>query len=349
MKNKDIVVVIPTLNPNQKIMSEFMDKLVKSFSNIVIVNDGSRDSYEDYFKGFEKKGITVLKHHINYGKGRALKTALNYILNEYKSISAIVTADSDGQHSPEDIEKVAIATKKHSDSYVLGSRNFKQDNVPFKSRYGNIITRNVFKIFIGLNITDTQTGLRGMSPSVAKKFLATSGERFEYETNTLIECKEKDIPIIEETIKTIYIDNNSESHFNPFKDSARIYKLFIKYILSAISSFALDILLFALFMHIMPNNVSNKIIVSTICARVISSLYNYLINAKVVFKKANKAALYKYFVLVLVQMFASGFFVDLLSKKVFSFNPTIIKIIVDSIIFIVNFFIQREWVFKKNN
>ena len=341
MKNKDVVVVIPTLNPNEKIMSEFMDKLVKSFKNIVVVNDGSRDSYEKYFKGFEKQGIVVLKHHINYGKGRALKTALNYILNEYKDIKAIITADSDGQHSPEDIEKVAEKTKKNPDAYVLGSRNFKQDNVPFKSRYGNIITRNVFKIFVGLNITDTQTGLRGMSPEVAKKFLATTGERFEYETNTLIECKEKDIPIVEETIKTIYIDNNSESHFNPFKDSARIYKLFIKYIFSAISSFALDILLFALFMHFLPDDISKKIIVSTICARVISSLYNYLVNAKIVFKKASKGAL------VIIQMFASGFIVDLLSENVFSFNPTIIKIIVDSVIFVVNFFIQRELIFKK--
>ena len=67
-----------------------------------------------------------------------------------------------------------------------------------------------------------------MSPEVAKKFLATTGERFEYETNTLIECKEQEIPIVEETIETIYIDNNSESHFNPIKDSIRIYKLMLK-------------------------------------------------------------------------------------------------------------------------
>lgn len=347
MKNNDVVVVVPTLNPNKDIMTDFISKLIKSFKNIIVVNDGSRSEYDKYFKDFEKKGIIVLKHHINYGKGRALKTALNYILNEFKGINAIVTADSDGQHSPEDIEKVANKTKKHPDSYILGSRDFKQDNVPFKSRYGNIITRNVFKIFVGLNITDTQTGLRGMSPEVAIKFLSTSGERFEYETNTLIECKEKDIPIVEETIKTIYIDNNSESHFHPFKDSARIYKLFIKYIFSAISSFALDILLFALFMHLLPDDINKKIIISTICARVISSLYNYLVNAKVVFKKAGKGAIYKYFALVIVQMFASGLIVDLLSENVLSFNPTLIKIIVDSVIFIVNFFIQREWVFKK--
>lgn len=349
MKNKDIFVVIPTLDPNEKIMEEFMEKLLKSFSNVLVVNDGSKEIHNKYFESLEKRGVIVLKNHINYGKGRSLKTALNYILNEYPKIKAIVTADSDGQHSVEDIIKVGKATIDNPHAYVLGARDFKKSNVPFKSRYGNIITRNVFKIFIGLNITDTQTGLRGMSPEVAKKFLDTSGERFEYESNTLIECKEKDIDIIEETIETIYINDNSESHFNPLKDSIRIYKLFIKYILSAISSFALDILLFAIFMNVLPSSVEHKIIVSTVMARVISSLYNYFINSKMVFKKAGNNAIIKYFILVIIQMFASGFLVDLLSKNVFSFNPTLIKIIVDSVIFIVNFFVQREWVFKKKN
>ena len=347
MKNKDVVVVIPTLDPNEKIMTNFMDKLTKMFSNILVVNDGSKDIHDKYFKKLEKDGVILLKNHINYGKGRSLKTALNYILNEMPNIKAIVTADSDGQHSPEDILKVANKTKENPDSYILGSRDFKQSNVPFKSRYGNIITRNIFKIFIGIKITDTQTGLRGMSPEVAKKFLATAGERFEYETNTLIECKEQDIPIKEETIETIYIDNNSESHFNPIKDSIRIYKLFIKYILSAVSSFVLDILLFALFMHLLPSDLEYKIITSTILARVISSLYNYFVNSKLVFKKAGNNAIIKYFILVIVQMFASGILVDTLSKNVFTFNPTLVKIIVDSVIFVVNFFIQREWVFKK--
>ena len=346
MKNKDVVVVIPALDPNEKIMSEFLDKLKKLFANILVVNDGSKKKYDKFFSNLEKDGIVVLKNHINYGKGRALKYALNHILNEYPDCKAIVTADSDGQHSPEDILKVANKTKSHPNAYVLGCRNFKQDNVPFKSRYGNVITRNIFKIFIGLKITDTQTGLKGMSPKVAIKFLDTVGERFEYETNTLIECKEQCIPIVEETIETIYINDNSESHFNPIKDSIRIYKLFIKYIISAISSFVLDILLFAIFMKVLPDNISHKIVVSTIIARVISSLYNYLINSKMVFKKSEKTSIIKYFILVIVQMFASGFIVDALSKHVFTFNPTLIKVIVDSIIFIVNFFVQREWVFK---
>jgi len=346
MKNKDIIVVIPTLNPNEEIMNEFIIKLKKTFSNILIVDDGCRESSRKYLKSLEDGKIKVITHFKNYGKGRALKFALNHILNEYPNVKAIVTADCDGQHSPEDILKVAKKTIENPNAYVLGCRDFKKENVPFKSRYGNVITRNIFKIFIGIKITDTQTGLRGMSPKVAQYFLDTAGERFEYETNTLIECKEKDIPIVEEKIETIYINDNSESHFNPLKDSIRIYKLFVKYIFSAISSFALDIILFAIFMKVLPKSITYRIITSTILARIISSLYNYFVNSKLVFKKSKRSSIVKYFILVIIQMFASGFIVDALSKHVFSFNPTLIKIIVDSIIFIVNFFIQREWVFK---
>lgn len=348
MKNKDIVVVIPTLNPNVEIMSDFINKLVKSFSNIIVINDGSRDEYNDLFDSFKKKNIIVLKNHINYGKGRSLKTALNYILNEMHDIKAIVTADSDGQHSVEDIIKVGKSSIKNPNAYVLGSRDFDEEIVPFKSRYGNKITRNVFKIFVGLNITDTQTGLRGMSPEVAKNFLDTPGERFEYESNTLIECKERNIPIVEETIKTIYINDNSESHFNPIKDSIKIYKLFIKYIFSSVSSFVVDILLFTLFLSLLKGKVDYAIIISTIIARVISSIYNYYINSKAVFKNKGKNSIIKYFILVVIQMFASAFIVDTLFNKVFNSGVTVIKIIVDILIFVVNFFVQREWVFKNN-
>lgn len=346
MKNKDVIVVIPTLNPNEKIMNEFITRLKKSFSNILIVDDGCRDKSRKYLKSLEDKSIKVITHYKNYGKGRAIKFALNHVLNEYKGIKAIVTADCDGQHTPEDILKVAKKTISNPNAYILGCRDFKKDNVPFKSRFGNVLTRYIFRIFIGIKITDTQTGLRGMSPKIAEMFLNTSGERFEYETNTLIECKEKDIPVIEEVIDTIYIDDNSETHFNPIKDSIRIYKLFVKYIISAISSFVLDIILFAIFMKMLPSSIKYEIVISTIFARVISSLYNYMVNSKLVFKKSKKSSMVKYFVLVIVQMLASGFIVDLLSKNVFSFNPTLIKVIVDSIIFVVNFFVQREWVFK---
>ncbi len=333
-------VILPTLNPNEEIMEPFLQQLKKIFNKIVIVNDGSKEEFNNYFNHL-KKDYIVLEHYINLGKGRAIKTATNYILNNYPDCEVIVTADSDGQHQPEDILKCVQASYKKPHYLILGSRQFKQDNVPFKSRYGNIITRNVFRMFIGLNITDTQTGLRAMSKEVAIKFLDTKGERYEYETNTLIECKTKDIPIQEVKITTIYLNDNAASHFNPLKDSLSIYKLFFKYIFTSLSASVIDILLFAILVMIL----NQHLLLATIIARIISASYNFLVNAKLVFKKMNKASLIKYITLVFTQMFVSGFSVSYICHNLNS-SSVGTKIIVDLIIFVANFIIQREWVFK---
>jgi putative flippase GtrA len=180
-------------------------------------------------------------------------------------------------------------------------------------------------------------------------FLRSAGERYEYETNVLIDCKEKDIEIAEVPISTVYIKNNSGSHFNPIKDSIIIYKLFAKYIISSLSSFVVDILLFTLFVKILPEiNLKGitEIFLATIIARILSATYNFIINSKVVFKNQNKNSIIKYFILCIIQMFISAFVVSELFK-VLNMDSTLIKVIVDTIIFLINFVIQREWVFKK--
>lgn len=345
----DIVIIIPSYKPNREIMMEFIQKVKNNFKNIVVVDDGSGREYEKFFEYLQDEGITVLKHYINFGKGRGIKTAFNYVLNNYPNIIGTVTADCDGQHYIEDIIKCAEKLKENPEKLVIGYRNFDEKQVPFRSRFGNKITRGVFNTFVGIKITDTQSGLRAFGRKAMETFLTTSGERYEYETNMLIDCKEKDIEIAEVPISTVYIRNNEGSHFNPIKDSVIIYKVFAKYIISSLSSFILDILLYTAFVKLLPefkNNVINEIVVATVIARIISAAYNFVLNSKVVFKNKNKDSIIKYFILCGVQMFISAFAVSKLFELL-HINSTLIKVIVDTIIFIVNFVIQREWVFKK--
>lgn len=343
----NVAVLIPSLEPKEDFV-EFLKELNLTFKNIVVVNDGSSKEYDYIFNQIKDLEIPVIKNYINLGKGRALKYGINYILNNYDNCRVIVTADSDGQHSAKDIQKCAKMALENVDKLILGVRDFDKANVPPRSKFGNKITRNVFKLFVGLNITDTQTGLRAFSTDVAIKILDVLGERFDYETNMLIATKDKDIEIKEVEIETIYLNENASSHFNPLKDSLNIYKLFLKYIFSAVSSFVVDILLFTLFYNMLFGVINNKaILVSTVIARIISSLYNYFINAKLVFKKnSSKSSIIKYYILVLIQMCVSAGLVYLVDNVLTFLNVTIIKIIIDTIIFVVNFYIQREWIFK---
>jgi len=340
---KNVFIVVPTLDPDEKIMSNFINELHKEFEHILVVNDGSNTKHDKFFKNLEKDGIEVIRHYKNLGKGRGLKNAFNYLLDKYKKLEGVITCDCDGQHSVSDIKKCAQELIKTPEKLILGVRDFDNENVPPKSKYGNKITRNIFKLFIGLEISDTQTGLRGISKELMVKFMDLPGERYEYETNMLIECKEQNIELNEVGIETIYLNSNANSHFNPLRDSIMIYRLFMKYILVALSSFVLDIILFSAMLGVL--SINSKILAATILARVVSSIYNYVINSNLIFKDMSIRSLTKYYVLVIIQMFISGCFVTYLFNLL-NISAIFIKIIVDFILWAINLIIQRKFVFN---
>lgn len=242
--NKDAVVLLPCYDPNEKIMKEFLKELASEFKNIVIVDDGCNKKHAKFMRELVKS-YPVIKHNVNLGKGRGIKNGINYILNNYPKAKVMVTADCDGQHSVKDIKKCVDVALKSGDCIVLGCRNFSEKQVPFKSRYGNRLTRNVLYTFVGQKISDTQTGLRAMNMDVAKRLIELPGERYEYETNVLIAAKNLNLAIKEVEIETIYINDNETSHFNPVKDSLKIYKTFTSFILVTLFAYILETVFFA--------------------------------------------------------------------------------------------------------
>ena len=106
---KDIYIVVPTLDPEEEIMLPFIKDLRKEFKHVLVVNDGSAKTHDKFFAELEDLGCEVIRHHKNFGKGRAIKNAFNYILNEYPKVVGVVTCDSDGQHSVKDIKRIADA------------------------------------------------------------------------------------------------------------------------------------------------------------------------------------------------------------------------------------------------
>jgi len=208
----------------------------------------------------------------------------------------------------------------------------------------------VFKLLCGVNVSDTQTGLRAMSIELMRHFKLTKGNRFEFEMNMLIDAKEKGIEIKEVPISTIYIDENKTSHFNPLRDSLKIYAVFSKFLISSLLSFLIDIGLFSLFIWIFKSIVNPGLsaILSTVFSRIISSLANYTINKNNVFnvKHNEKSTLIKYYILCACQLLCSALAVAMLCS-VIKTHCVIIKLFVDLVLFIISFQIQREWVFKK--
>lgn len=220
-----VIPIIPSLNPDYKLLV-LVDELIKNdFDKIIIVDDGSaKKELFDELKN--KKECVVLTHEVNKGKGCALKTAFKYyndnFNNDYKGV---ITIDSDGQHQVSDVVKISNILEDN-DLFILGTRLFNTKETPLRNKTGNRITSMVFKWLYKVYLKDTQTGLRAIPNRLIDLHLNSFGERFEYEINALIDLVKAKEKILQIDIQTIYLENsNKNSHFNPFKDSYRIYKI----------------------------------------------------------------------------------------------------------------------------
>lgn len=214
------VVIIPALNPDEG-LRELVERNWELENQVIIVNDGSDVEHERLFWELGSKCI-VLHHKENLGKGAAIKTALKYIREELWECNVIGIMDADGQHLPDDMEKLLMKVPADPMALVIGTRTIDK-NIPWKSRMGNLITRKDFRLATGVEVSDTQTGMRAFSARLLGFMSNIQGERYEYEMNVLITCAKARVPIIEVPIQTIYHDKeNSCSHFRKIRDSVRI-------------------------------------------------------------------------------------------------------------------------------
>ena len=225
MKESNIIL-IPAYEPDDKLI-KLVSTLSKDDFDIVVVDDGSGSIYKDIFNRCCEYA-KVISYEKNKGKGYALKTGLKYIKDNYKDLYIIVTMDCDGQHTIEDAKKLINECIKDRNTLYLGKR-IRNGKIPIRSRIGNMITRFIYRITTGIDIYDTQSGLRVFSDKLINYMIDIEGNRFEYEMNVLLNCARDKIKIKEIEIETIYIDNNSGSHFNRIKDSYRIYKNIVKF------------------------------------------------------------------------------------------------------------------------
>lgn len=330
-----IYVLIPAYQPDNR-MVELIENL--SFKTVV-VDDGSGERFDDVFAAAQNAGAEVIRYLPNKGKGEAIKTGLRAI-KEKQDAEGVITADADGQHTAEDISRLADAMREHPDTFVIGGRDFSQ--MPPRSRTGNTLTRFFFRLATGLHISDTQTGLRGMPACLFDRLIEAPGSRYEYEINVLIALKDWDAQYLEIPISTIYIGKNESSHFHPFHDGLRVFSRVIRYALASLGCTLFDYVLYTVL-----NLCKVPVSISYIVGKGTSSILNYCLNSKLVFKRGMsvRSAVY-YFLLVLFCMATGSLAVDALNGL--GLGKITSKIIVDIVLFFFNYVVQNRFIFRRN-
>lgn len=332
------IALVPAFEPDEA-LSAVARELKENGFDVVVVNDGSKS---ECGAAFDKASefAEVLAHEINRGKGAAIKTGLRYISENYAAPYIVVTVDADGQHKVKDALRICLEAEEHPEALILGSRKF-TGKIPLRSRFGNTVTRFVYRLSSGVKVYDTQTGLRAFSDKAVERLLSIEGERYEYEMNMLMRFAKENIPIQEVWIDTVYLDDNSSSHFRPFGDSFRIYKEILKFSASSLIGFAVDYALYCLLYGL-----TKQVVVSNVAARVVSASVNYTLNRKMVFKSKVSVAksIAQYFILAVCILACNTGLLKLLTTA--GVNGYLAKIPVEAVMFAVSWLVQHKIIFK---
>ncbi|MDF1755942.1 MAG: bifunctional glycosyltransferase family 2/GtrA family protein [Verrucomicrobiales bacterium] len=338
-----VIGVIPAFNPPPK-FSSFVHKLSNSglFSELVVVDDGSAST--DNFDELKHPGV-LIRHEHNRGKGAAIKTAIQHIIDrpDIADTAWIVTVDADGQHDVASVEAVVSHIHKdHGLDMILGERLFAGD-VPLRSKLGNIATQLMIKILFGGGISDTQTGLRAFSVEFGRQFLDIRSDRYEFEMEMLIRSiksgKVGGIPI-----STIYEDGNAISNFRPLVDSMRIYWIIFRFAGVSLFVSTIDFIIFGL-----ASLLGASIGWSQFAGRGVGTFVSFFLNRSLVFHSDFDDRKIWQFVKFVCLVAAFGIIANYLIVGLHnrtSLGVITCKAIVEGGLFILSFLVQKTLIFK---
>lgn len=335
-------VLIPAYRPSHALVRLVQELAARGFARILVVDDGSGPAHAFVFEEIARlPAVKLLRHEQNRGKGEALKTGLRHLMAELADACGVVTADADGQHLPEDVERVArrLAASDGA-TLVLGSRRFDR-SVPLRSRFGNRFSVHALRWIAGLRLADTQTGLRGVPRALAERLVESPAGGYEFELDMLLAARHAGFAIVEEPIRTVYVEGNRSSHFRPLRDSMKIYFVLLRFTIVSLLTALIDNSVFALSLwQGLPMPASQAL------ARVFANTFQYPAARRAVFhsRAPHRGTLPRFLLVAVGHALLSYAAIHWLAAHGGG-GWMAAKITVETCLFPLNFLLQRDWVF----
>lgn len=351
----NVIPIVTVYNPDENLEKVISGLVQAKFKEIIVVNIDSDQAHSKYFEHLKKyENCVVLYNKPNKGRGRALKIAFRYILENKIKAAGIVTVNGYNQFDINDVVACSKELVKQKNNIIFGSRNLRKKEFPLRARIGNFLMSIVCRFACGCSLADPLTGLRAIPYKYLEEFINVKGEMYDYDTNLILHTKEKGILISEVKVDSVYLEKKIAAHYKPILDAIRISSSILKFIFSSIVSSGLDQIFFAIMialLHSYEVTPALGIFIATAFGRAISSLVNFTFNKRAVFKSDTPIGktMAKYYTLAISQMTVSYLMVYFISHflSVMGAFTVIVKILVDLCLFMISFQIQRKWVFKK--
>ncbi len=215
------IAVIPSYNEVRTI-GEIVRGIISMGMTVLVIDDGSGDNTE---RVALDNGALVIRQKTNVGKGFSIRSGILHVLKK-TNFEWMVILDGDGQHQVEDILALMDATKTPDVDIVLGNRMLETKNMPPVRYLTNKFMSWMLSKMCGQYLPDTQCGFRLFGREALGKMRLIS-DKYDIESEILIEAAKNDLKIRSVPIRTIYGEEVSEIH--PGRDTIRFIKLILHY------------------------------------------------------------------------------------------------------------------------
>ncbi len=334
-------VLIPAYNPGMDLARLAKGLAAEGVTRVIIANAGGENAAPHVFEALRAiNGCHVLHAGEDMSRGRALKQGFAYIREHFPDASGIVTVESGRGFRAADIVLAVRAIEAGSDGILLGRPGGAKGTATAAGR----IVRFSFGLLAGIRVADPFAGLRGYPAPTLGWLHQTRRENEACEPGVLLAAARDGIPVTEIALEPSCRAQTRVS----FLSFLRVYLLLVLFASSSLVSYLVDIGLYALLIVTVFESAADPILYSTVVARVFSSLLNFALNKRVVFRdmRSDHSVLVRYIVLTLLRMLASYAGVFALTAALF-IDSRIVKIGVDLVLFFVGFRVQQSWVFSQ--
>ena len=217
----ELCVLIPAYNAEATLRG-VIEGAKRSRLDIVVVDDGSTDSTPRIVR---EMGVTLLQHPENRGKGRALRTGFNYVIEH--GYEAVITIDADGQHGAADIPRFVELYRQQRPDIIIGSRAAQFHEMPWLRRFWNRLGAKAVSRLTKISVSDSQSGYRLVRSEVIGDVKLTTST-YEMEMELLIKACKKGYRVVTMDVIGHAINDTSTSHFRPVVDTFKICMLYLR-------------------------------------------------------------------------------------------------------------------------
>lgn len=222
MDLREIGIVIPAYNAEKTIGGVIKELIGYGFkkSNIIVINDGSKDNTEDVTRS---QDVTLVKHEKNMGKGAALRNG--FAAAGQMNLKKVFVIDADAQHRVSETDAF-LKLNGHYDM-IIGERTDILSAMPLDRMVTNRTVNLVVSLLSGVRTTDVQCGFRYVDLKIFDKVQLRTNN-YQTESEMVIRAARNKYKIGFVPVTTIYA--GEKSYINPLLDTWRFINMAVRFL-----------------------------------------------------------------------------------------------------------------------